>query len=122
MAERREIVYKDYPLLFVDDEEMAVVGFTRRYGEEFTVYTATDGKRALETLRGHPQIAVIVSDQRMPVMSGVELLSRARSIMPDAIRMLMTAYTDLEVVIDAINKGMSTATSQNPIMKKKCDF
>lgn len=105
MAERREIVYKDYPLLFVDDEEMAVVGFTRRYGEEFTVYTATDGKRALETLREHPQIAVIVSDQRMPVMSGVELLSQAKSAAPDAIRMLMTAYTDLGVVIDAINKG-----------------
>lgn len=105
MAERLEVPYKDYPLLFVDDEEMAVIGFSRRYGEDFTIYTASDGARALDLLRVHPEIAVIVTDQRMPVMSGVELLSRARSIMPDAIRMLMTAYTDLEVVIDAINKG-----------------
>ncbi|HET6369855.1 MAG TPA: ATP-binding protein, partial [Nitrospiria bacterium] len=59
----------------------------------------------LELLHEHPEIALVVSDQRMPGMSGVELLQRAMQIVPDAVRMLITAYTDMDVVIEAINTG-----------------
>jgi len=96
---------KDYPILFVDDEEMALMSLQEQYDQEFTVYTAKSGKEALETLQAHPEIAVIISDQRMPGMSGVEFLSQAKKIVPEAVRMLLTAYTEMEMVIEAINEG-----------------
>jgi two-component system probable response regulator PhcQ len=102
---QQALQYKDYPILFVDDEEMALVTFTAQYKRDFTIFTAKGGKEALDFLHEHPEIALIVSDQRMPGMSGVELLQRAMQIAPDAVRVLITAYTDMDVVIEAINTG-----------------
>ncbi|MDC4204279.1 MAG: ATP-binding protein [Candidatus Manganitrophus sp.] len=96
---------KDYPVLFVDDEEMALISLEEQYEREFTIYTAKSGKEAIETLQAHPEIALIISDQRMPGMSGVEFLAQAKKIVPEAVRMLLTAYTEMEMVIEAINKG-----------------
>ena len=96
---------KDYPILFVDDEEMALISVSEIYEREFTIHTAKSGKAALETLQAHPEIAVIISDQRMPEMSGVEFLAQAKKVIPEAVRMLLTAYTEMEMVIEAINKG-----------------
>lgn len=96
---------KDYPVLFVDDEEMALIGLEEQYEREFTIYTAKSGKEAIETLQAHPEIALIISDQRMPGMSGVEFLAQAKKAVPEAVRMLLTAYTEMEMVIEAINKG-----------------
>ncbi|MBI3804579.1 MAG: response regulator [Nitrospirae bacterium] len=97
--------HKEYPVLFVDDEEMALLSLAELYEREFTVYTAKSGREAIEILQAHPEIAVIISDQRMPGMTGVEVLAEARKICPDAVRMLLTAYTEMEMVIEAINKG-----------------
>jgi len=99
------IQVKDHPILFVDDEEMALVSLTDLYDREFTIYTANSGREALDILKAHPEIAVIISDQRMPEMSGVEFLTQAKKVVPEAVRMLLTAYTEMEMVIEAINKG-----------------
>ncbi|MCG3115515.1 MAG: ATP-binding protein [Candidatus Manganitrophus sp. SA1] len=96
---------KDYPVLFVDDEEMALISLEEQYEREFTIYTAKSGKEAIGTLQAHPEIALIISDQRMPGMSGVEFLAQAKKAVPEAVRMLLTAYTEMEMVIEAINKG-----------------
>jgi two-component system NtrC family sensor kinase len=96
--------YRAYPILYVDDEQQNLVAF--RYAMEgyFTVITATTGQEALQIL-GREEIAVLLADQRMPGMTGVEVCRRAREVRPAAIRMIMTAYADLHAAIDAINQG-----------------
>jgi signal transduction histidine kinase len=96
--------YKKHPILFVDDEEMALETFKAQFKRDFTIHTALGGQKALETLSQQP-MALILSDQRMPQMGGVALLEQVSKLYPDTIRMLITAYTDMEVVIEAINKG-----------------
>lgn len=102
---KKDFPYKDYPVLFVDDEEMALTTFRGLYRRDFTVYTANSGKEAVEVLKNHPELALIVTDQRMPGVTGVELLAEALQIVPDAVRILLTAYTDMDVVVEAINTG-----------------
>lgn len=96
--------YRVYPVLYVDDEHQNLVAF--RYAMEgyFTVLTAKSGEEALEILAQN-DVAVLISDQRMPKMTGVEVCKRARELRPGTIRMIMTAYADLHAAIDAINQG-----------------
>lgn len=98
-------------LLAVDDDvsvlEAVVQDLRRQYGNEYRVMRAASGQAALDTLaqvkdRKEP-VALIVSDQRMPGMTGVEFLERARDIYPEARRVLLTAYADTEAAIRAIN-------------------
>jgi thioredoxin reductase (NADPH) len=98
-------------LLAVDDDvsvlEAVVQDLRRQYGETYRVMRAAGGQAALDTLaqlksRDEP-VALIISDQRMPGITGVELLERARAIYPDARRVLLTAYADTEAAIRAIN-------------------
>ena len=92
-------------LLLVDDEENIVrslVRLLRRDG--YTIHTANSGKEGLELLK-HESVGVILSDQRMPEMCGVEFLSKAKELCPDTIRMVLSGYTDLNSVTDAINRG-----------------
>jgi thioredoxin reductase (NADPH) len=100
-------------LLTVDDEPEVLQAVSRdlrrRYGEHYGVLRAGSGAAALETLeelaeRGAP-VALLLCDHRMPEMQGVELLSRARSLFPDAKRVLLTAYADTEAAIAAINQS-----------------
>ena len=100
----KDIEHKDYPILYVDDEELALQAFKLQFGNEFTIYTAKVSEEALLVLNTE-DIAVVITDQRMPKISGVELLSQIMSTHPDVVRILITAYTDLEVVIQAINAG-----------------
>lgn len=97
--------YKEYPILFVDDEEMALITFKNLFKKEFTVFTARSGEEALQLIEANPELALVISDQRMPDMTGIELLRRISSKRPDLIGMLITAYTEIELVIDAINRG-----------------
>ena len=99
-------------ILTVDDDEPVLRSIERdlrsRYGEEYRVLAATSGAEALEivrelTRRGDP-IALFVVDQRMPVMTGIELLRETVPLQPDAKRVLLTAYADTEVAIAAINE------------------
>ncbi|MGO8759008.1 MAG: FAD-dependent oxidoreductase [Terracidiphilus sp.] len=100
-------------LLAVDDDvsvlEAVVQDLRRQYGNSYRVLRAASGPAALDTLtqlktRGEP-VALVISDQRMPGMSGVEMLERAGGIYPDARRVLLTAYADTEAAIRAINSA-----------------
>ncbi|OGU06588.1 MAG: phosphohydrolase [Geobacteraceae bacterium GWC2_58_44] len=97
-----------YKVLLVDDEENIVRSITRLLLEEeldLDVMSATSGAQGLEALGKHPDVALILSDQRMPGMSGAEFLQKAREIAPDAVRMVLTGYADMAATMDAINKG-----------------
>src|SRR5205085_84981 len=92
------------PILVVDDEADILFSLHALLRRDFEVYTAESGAQALEVLRAQP-VHIIMTDQRMPGMTGAELLSRARGECPEAIRMIFTGYADLKAVVDAVNRG-----------------
>lgn len=95
-----------HTILCVDDEIDNVDALERLFRKKFTVLKATSGKAALDLLDKHPdEISVIITDQRMPEMTGVELLEKSLEKHPEIVRILLTGYTDLESVILAVNKG-----------------
>lgn len=91
-------------ILFVDDEEFILDIAKSIFAEEgIEILTAANGEEALEKLRNH-EVAVLVSDNHMPGMMGLELLSKVKNISPDTVKILMTGFADLETAIDAINR------------------
>jgi two-component system, NtrC family, response regulator HupR/HoxA len=94
--------YRRHPVLVVDDEPDILNLFRYSYDDEFEIVTAESGARALELL-GKTDAAVIVSDQRMPLMSGTDFLARSMEVRPDAQRIVLTGYTDIESLIQAVN-------------------
>jgi DNA-binding NtrC family response regulator len=93
-----------HPILLVDDEPDILFSLRGLLRCDFELHTAQSGAEALEILHQHP-IHVIMTDQRMPQMTGAELLRRARDEFPEGIRILFTGYADIKSVIDAINEG-----------------
>lgn len=94
-------------VLFVDDEEHILNALRRLLvDEDYEVLTARSGPEALEILR-HADIAVIVTDQKMPQMTGAEFLEQARSVSPDSGRIVLTGQADVEMAVDAINRGQA---------------
>lgn len=91
-------------LLFVDDEEHIVSTLNSLFRNGYDVYTATDGRTALDIVRKH-QIHVIVSDQRMPEMQGIDLLREVKELSPNTMRVMLTGYSDLAAIIGSINSG-----------------
>jgi len=91
-------------ILFVDDEERIVRLLTMIFRGIYTVFTATSGTAALEIINKE-HIHVIVSDQRMPEMTGIQLLAEVRKVSPTTIRLLLTGYSDLVAIIGAVNEG-----------------
>lgn len=93
--------------VLVVDDEANVAKSVRRLLEAhgFDVLTAEDGQSALATMRKEKEISVVVSDQRMPKMTGSELFSQLALEHPDVKRILLTGYTDLESIREAVNKG-----------------
>ena len=92
-------------LLLVDDEDNILSALRRLLRRDgYTILTASDGRQGLEVLATH-QVDVIVSDQRMPGMTGVEFLRKAKDMCPDSVRLVLSGYTDLQSVTDAINEG-----------------
>ena len=92
-------------LLIVDDEPNILAALTRLFRrEEFNILTAQSPTEAFEHL-AKQSVQVILSDQRMPEMSGTEFFARVRQLYPDTIRIVLTGYTDLDSVTDAINRG-----------------
>lgn len=91
-------------ILYVDDEAANLTNFTMSLEDQYQVFTALSGEEALRICRREPGIAVLVSDQRMPGMSGVELLEKAYQAHPEMIRIMLTAFADLEVALEAINR------------------
>jgi signal transduction histidine kinase len=99
-----DLDYKAYPILYVDDEPYALDTLGRQFKREFTILTASSGAEGLDLL-GTRDVALVLSDQRMPDMVGTQFLARVRAAYPETVRMLLTAYSDLESVVDAINLG-----------------
>jgi Nif-specific regulatory protein len=93
-----------YPVLVVDDETDNLDAFRFNFKRSFQILTATGGEEALQLLEDN-DVAVIVTDQRMPKMTGLELLKAARELRPEAVGIILTAFTDVEVLIEAINLG-----------------
>jgi len=91
-------------VLIVDDQPEVLHSIERLLKKDWMVRLAANGKEALDIL-GKGGIAVILSDQRMPGMTGVEFLERSMEIAPDSVRMLITAYADVQASIDAVNRG-----------------
>lgn len=92
-------------VLCVDDEPNVLSGLERNLRKICPVVTADSGAKALEVLRGDRDFAVIVSDMRMPGMTGAQFLAEARLLVPNAVRILLTGEADLDAVIAAVNAG-----------------
>lgn len=93
-----------HKLLIVDDEKDILRTLTLTFEEDYEVFTARSGMEALGILE-RQDIALILADQRMPEMTGVELLQRSITLNPQAIRIILTGYTDTAALVQAINKG-----------------
>ena len=92
-------------LLFVDDERRVLTSMRAMFRRDYDVVLANSGDEAVEVLQGRDDIHVVVSDQRMPGMTGVELLSVVKEKYPSSMRILLTGYADLEAVEAAINES-----------------
>lgn len=98
--------YKKFAILYVDDEEKSLKSFARAFEDEFRIYTATnaqDGAKLLVEKQG--DIAVLMTDQRMPGEKGTWLLERARETSPETLRILVTAFAEFKDAVAAINDG-----------------
>ncbi|MBK7427750.1 MAG: response regulator [Saprospiraceae bacterium] len=95
---------KPIRILYVDDEMNNLVSMKATFRHDFKIYTAISGMEGLEFLKKE-QVDIIITDQRMPEMTGVEFLEQVIKLYPDPVRILLTGYTDLQAVIDAVNKG-----------------
>lgn len=101
----------DDAVLLVDDEANILNALARLFlDRDVRVLRAGNGEEALGIVRREP-VAVVVSDNLMPGMRGVELLSRVRDLSPDTVRVLLTGYADLPTAIEAINRGRCSAST-----------
>jgi two-component system probable response regulator PhcQ len=98
--------YKKFAVLYVDDEEKSLKYFARAFGEQFRVLTASSAQAGLQLFELHKDdVGVLMTDQRMPGEKGTWLLEKARALRPRVIRLLVTAYADMDAAITAVNTG-----------------
>lgn len=100
----------DFPekalILYIDDEEHNLTAFKAAFRRDFRVHTATSAQAAFETIKELDEpFEVIVSDQRMPGMMGIEFFAEVKDKEPAGIRILLTGYADINAVIEGVNKG-----------------
>lgn len=93
-----------YNILYVDDEEQNLTSFRAAFRRNFTIHTAVSAREGLKIIREVP-IHLIVTDQRMPEMTGVQFLEAVIPECPDAVRMILTGFSDMDAIIKAINSG-----------------
>lgn len=101
-------LYETAPVrvLFVDDEENILKSLSRLLmDEDFEVLTASSAEEGLKLLLATEHVGLVVSDQRMPGITGVQFLEQARQMLPEALRIMLTGYADLTATVDAINRG-----------------
>ena len=92
-------------ILYIDDEKINLSNFKRAFGCQYFIYTAASADEAMKVLEKEGEMALVITDQRMPGTTGIELLARVAAMWPDTVRMILTAYTDADDIIDAINQG-----------------
>lgn len=95
---------REHNLLVIDDEAAILSSLRRQFRRNYKVHLASSAEEGLEVMREYP-IHVIISDQRMPGMKGSEFFNQVKNDFPDATRLLLTGYSDIQVVIEAINDG-----------------
>jgi len=92
------------PILYIDDEQDNLTVFYSTFRRNFKVHLANSGQEGLEIMKKH-SIHLVIADQRMPEMTGIEFLEKIKLNFPDCIRIVLTGFTDVEAIIQAINKG-----------------
>jgi serine phosphatase RsbU (regulator of sigma subunit) len=92
------------PILYIDDEEDNLMVFYAAFRRDYKIHLATSGQKGLEIMKKH-DIHLVITDQRMPEMTGTEFLEKIIEHFPDCIRMVLTGFSDVEAIIQAINKG-----------------
>ena len=95
---------KKINLLYVDDEENNLMSFKASFRLKYNVMIANSAAEGMKILENKP-VEIIITDQRMPNMTGIEFLEKVLEKYPDPMRILLTGYTDMTAVIDAVNKG-----------------
>lgn len=105
---------KGYAVLFVDDEQLHLQSLSALFKNRYEVLTADSAKDAIEKLRSHVRVVCIVSDQRMPEMTGSDLFAAIKDQYPFTVRVLMTAYSETKVMEDSINFGGVFYTIRKP--------
>jgi len=91
-------------VLYVDDEINNLNSFKAAFRRDFNIYTASSAVEGRKILDGN-EVGVIITDQRMPITTGIEFLESILNVYPDTIRILLTGFSDINAVIDAINRG-----------------
>lgn len=94
-----------YKIMIVDDEPVNLRTLTRLFRQYYEVVTAESGSEALRLLEQH-NVALLISDQRMPEMTGIELMKRTVALRPHMVKVLLTGYTDVSALIETINSGL----------------
>jgi response regulator RpfG family c-di-GMP phosphodiesterase len=107
-------------ILYVDDEENNLFSFKATFRIKYNVITALSGDAALEVLAAK-QVHIIITDQRMPEMTGVEFLEKVLEKYPDPMRILLTGYADMTAVVDAVNKGKIFHYLTKPWIEQELD-
>lgn len=98
--------YKRYAILYVDDEEKSLKLFASAFKPQFRTLTASNAEEGIRLLEAHAdEIGIVISDQRMPGMKGVQFLERTRLLRPRIVRILATAFSDLDAAIESVNVG-----------------
>ncbi len=115
---KEESTIKKHTLLLVDDEKSNLSSLCRILSPWYAILTAQDGHEALELIQNEKEpehIHLIISDQRMPRMTGVEFFEKTIPIIPETIRMILTGFTDIDVIISSINEGQIYKFLTKPI-------
>src|SRR5215216_2726360 len=98
--------YKKFIILYVDDEEKSLKYFVRAFEDQFRILTAANAQDGLRLLEANKDdIGLLMTDQRMPGEKGIWLLEKARQLRPRIIRILATAYSDMDAAVAAVNSG-----------------
>jgi len=92
-------------ILYVDDEATNLLSFASGFRTGYTVHTANSGNEGIQALQEHPDIKVIITDQRMPEMTGIEFLEAIMADHPEPVRIILTGFADIDAIINSINIG-----------------
>ena len=102
-----------YNILYVDDEQQNLRAFRAMFRRFFNVYIAEGGSEALEIMKEQP-VDLVLSDQRMPRMTGVELCENVMELYPEAVRIIVTGYSEMDPILNAIEEGKIRSYIKKP--------
>jgi len=94
-----------HKILYIDDEKINLSNFSKAFAGHYAIFTAASAEEAMRIIEKEGEMALVITDQRMPGTTGIELLARVAKAWPETVRIILTAYTDAEEIIDAINQG-----------------